>query len=235
MVGIGGIGMSALAQLFKYQGKEVSGSDRSDSPVTMMLAEKAIKVWIGNDGCNIPASTELLIYSDAVPSNNLERTRAKEMKIREMSYFEALGAVTKDSRTIAVAGTHGKTTTTGMLAKILQHAEKKPTAIVGSIVRDFDSNFLPGNNELFVVEACEYRDHVLKLSPEILVITNIELDHTDYFPTLEALQETFRKAVNRVPANGIIVTNQSDPTIAGVPKFGTCGCAFVAVMVTGMI
>lgn len=216
MVGIGGIGMSALAQLFQQQGRQVSGSDRDESPTTAMLAMKGIHVWIGHDQCNIPAATGLIVYSDAIPASNPERVRGTEMGIPEMSYFEALGAATKEARTIAVAGTHGKTTTTGMLAKILQFCEKEPTAIVGSIVQDFGSNFLAGREDLFVVEACEYRDHILKLSPEILVITNLELDHTDYFPNLAALQETFRKAVAKVPANGVIVTNPYDQNIAAV-------------------
>jgi UDP-N-acetylmuramate--alanine ligase len=216
MVGVGGIGMSALAQYLKHSGHDVAGSDREESPTTHLLAGKGIIVTIGHDQCNIPADAKLLIYSDSVSSGNAERQRAREMGIPELSYFEALGIVSKDKRTIAVAGTHGKTTTTGMLAKILHSAGKEPTAIVGSIVRDFGSNFLPGNSDIFVVEACEYRDHLLKLSPQILVITNIELDHTDYFPDLEALQATFRKAVERVPESGVIVTNPSDPTIAAV-------------------
>lgn len=216
MVGIGGIGMSALAQYLDCTGHNISGSDRDESPVVTMLVQKGIAATVGHDQCNIPADCGLLIYSDAVPSSNLERVRAKEMEIPEMSYFEGLGEISKGSRTIAVAGTHGKTTTTGMLAKILQFCEKEPTAIVGSIVRDFGSNFLPGRKDLFVVEACEYRDHLLKLSPNILVITNLELDHTDYFPNLEALQATFRKAVAKVPADGCIVANPFDANVAAV-------------------
>ena len=221
MVGIGGIGMSALAQLLAHQGKEVSGSDREESPTTALLARKGITVAIGHDNCLIPADCELLIYSDAVPEDNVERVRAREMHIPELSYFEALGEISRGARTIAIAGTHGKTTTTGMLARILQRAGKEPTAIVGSIVRDFPgrtggSNFLAGSDELLVVEACEYRDHVLKLSPEILVITNIELDHTDYFPNLTAVQETFRKAVEKVSGDGFIITNPKDPNVAPV-------------------
>lgn len=216
MVGIGGIGMSALAQALVYTGRTVTGSDRDLSPVVAMLADKGISVNIGHDQCNIPADTQIVIYSDAIPYENVERVRAREMKIPEMSYFEALGAYSAGVRTIAVAGTHGKTTTTGMLAQILSHAGKEPTAIVGSIVRDFESNFLAGKDDIFVIEACEYRDHLLKLSPTILVITNIELDHTDYFPNLEALQNTFRTAVNKVPKNGFIITNPLDPTIAAV-------------------
>jgi UDP-N-acetylmuramate--alanine ligase len=214
MVGVGGIGMSALAQLLISQGKAVSGSDREESPATRLVAEKGGVVTVGQEQDAMPRDTELLIYSDAVPSENAEREHARKLGIPEVSYFEALGEISRTMRTIAVAGTHGKTTTTAMLAKILSYADKRPTAIVGSIVRDFESNFLAGREDLLVVEACEYRDHLLKLSPEILVITNIELDHTDYFPDLEALQETFRQAAQKVPAHGCIVTNPYDPVIA---------------------
>jgi UDP-N-acetylmuramate--alanine ligase len=214
MIGIGGIGMSALAQLLKHEGKDVSGTDRDDSPVVEMLSQKGVEVTVGVAG--MPEGTEMLIYSDAVPASNAVRTQARETGIPELSYFEALGEISRGKRTVAVAGTHGKTTTTGMLAKILADAGEKPTAIVGSIVRDFGSNFLAGRDDLFVVEACEYRDHLLKLDPEILVITNIELDHTDYFPDLAAVQETFRKAAEKVPAHGAIITNPEDAHIAPI-------------------
>jgi len=218
MVGIGGIGMSALAQMLLHQGKTVSGSDREESPTTSLLADKGVQVCIGHDQCNIPADTELLVYSDAVWDDNVERIRAKEMGIPEMSYFEALGEISKGMRTLAVTGTHGKTTTTGMLAAILAHAGKEPTAIVGSIVRDFGSNFLAGRSDLFVVEACEYRDHMLKLAPEILVITNAEWDHTDYFPTLPRMLESFNKAACAVPAHGAVVADPNSPNMATVLK-----------------
>lgn len=213
MVGIGGIGMSALAQFLKQTGRRVGGSDREESPTTELLGSKGIDVAIGHDAA-VPEDTELLIYSDAVWADNPERMRAKEGGIQEMSYFEALAAATAGARTLAVTGTHGKTTTTGMLAAILRAAGKEPTAIVGSIVKDFGSNYLPGSEDLFVVEACEYRDHVLKLTPEILVITNIEWDHTDYFPTIDALVETMRKAAQTVPAHGVIVCNPASAYVA---------------------
>jgi UDP-N-acetylmuramate--alanine ligase len=214
MVGIGGIGMSALAQLLHTQGVAVSGSDRESSPTTELLARQGIAVSIGHDGCLIPAGAELLVYSDAIPVDNTERIRAREMGVPEKSYFAMLGEVSRGAHTVAVTGTHGKTTVTGMVAKILADAGEKPTAIVGSIVRDFGSNFLAGRDDLFVVEACEYRNHLLELSPRVLVLTNIELDHTDFFPSLEALQETFRTALAAVPADGVIVTNPQDPNIA---------------------
>ena len=216
MTGIGGIGMSALAQLLAERGKSVAGSDRDESPTTTLLVEKGIRVDIGQRTENVPAGTELLIYSDAIPESNPERERAREFNIPQLSYFEVLGEISKSARTIGVAGTNGKTTTTGMLAKILQTAGKRPSAVVGSIVRDFGSNFLAGDPDLFVVEACEYRDHLLKLDPEILVITNIELDHTDYFPNLDALVETFRTAAHKVPRDGYIVANPAGPNIARV-------------------
>jgi len=217
-IGVGGIGMSALAQYFKDQGVEVSGSDRDPSPkVHDVLATKGIEVVVGHSASNVSADADLVVYSDAVVEDSegfVERLRARELGIVEQSYFEALGDVSKGKRTIAVAGTHGKTTTTGMLAKILKDAGASPTAIVGSIVKDFDSNYLSGTSDLFVVEACEYKDHLLELSPQVLVITNLEWDHTDWFPSLEPLQATFRKAIKRVPANGAIVTDPNNKNIA---------------------
>jgi len=215
MVGIGGIGMSALAQLLFSREVTVTGSDREESPTTRLLEEKGIHVAIGH-ASEIPAGIELLVYSDAVQADNPERQSAREMNVRQVSYFELLGEVSKSARTVAVAGTHGKTTTTGMVAKILSDAGENPTAIIGSIVRDFGSNFLAGRGDLFVVEACEYRDHLLELSPEILVITNIELDHTDFFPSLSALQNTFRAAVEKVPRSGAIIANPNDSNVAAV-------------------
>lgn len=214
MVGIGGIGMSAFAQYLRHAGVTVSGSDRDISPTTELLESKGITVHIGNRADVVPLTTELLIYSDAVWPDNPERTECARRNIPQISYFEALGRVSTTVRTIAVAGTHGKTTTTGMLAKMLVDGGSNPTAIIGSIVRDFGSNFVAGSDKIFVVEACEYRDHLLELSPEILVLTNVEWDHTDFFPSLEALQSTFRKALARVPQHGVVVTNPTHLNIA---------------------
>lgn len=213
-VGIGGIGMSALAQYLKDHSVEVSGSDRESGPVTELLESEGITVMIGQKGENVPEDADIVVYSDAVPEDNPERARAAELGIPQLSYFCMLGKVSAGKRAIAVAGTHGKTTTTGMLAKILKDAGASPSAIVGSIVKDFDSNYLRGDSDLLVVEACEYRDHLLELAPYVLVINNLEWDHTDYFPSLAALQETFRKAIARVPEDGVIVTDPSNPNIA---------------------
>ncbi len=213
-IGIGGIGMSALAQYFQDQGIAVTGSDREASPVTELLESKGITVVLEQKAENVPIDADVAVYSDAVPADNPERVRATELGIPQKSYFEMLGEISVGKRTIAISGTHGKTTTTGMLAKILKDAGESPTAIIGSLVKDFKSNYLQGNSDLFVVEACEYRDHLLELTPQTLVINNLEWDHTDWFPSLQALQATFRKAIEKVPAEGTIVTDVNNPNIA---------------------
>ncbi|HEC32967.1 MAG TPA: hypothetical protein ENI63_01755 [Candidatus Kaiserbacteria bacterium] len=213
MVGIGGIGMSALAQFFLHKGKSITGSDRGEFPTTKLLKEKGIPVVIG-DG-EIPEGTEILIYSDAYREDNKERIKARSLGIPECSYFEALGEISKNYFTITVSGTHGKTTTTGMLGKILVDSGFSPTIIVGSILKDFDSNFVAGE-DILVVEGCEYMDNLLNLDTDMLVITNIELDHPDYFDNLEHVQRTFRKAVEQLPKDGKVVVNLGEENIKSV-------------------
>src|SRR3989344_8229402 len=132
MVGIGGVGMSALAQFYAAQGARVSGSDRASSPTTDMLSKKGIQVCLQQKTEQDPPAADLLVYSDAVPAENPERARGKELGIPEHSYFEALGKAVEGKRVVAVSGTHGKTTTTAMLGKILIDAGFDPTVIVGS-------------------------------------------------------------------------------------------------------
>ncbi len=195
MVGIGGIGMSALAQLYVAQGVRVTGSDKEESRTTHMLREKGVETLvIVHFGSSLPEDAELLVYSDAVPSDNTERAEAHKRGIPQMSYFEALGKAAEGKRVVAVAGTHGKTTTTAMLGKILADCGADPTVIVGSIVPEWESNFRPGKSDIFIVEACEYRKHFLTFHPEVLVITNIEWDHTDYFKTPEEFEAAFEEA-----------------------------------------
>lgn len=213
-IGIGGIGMSALAQLLSDRGDRVVGSDRSASPVTDMLKEKGITVYFEQDGAHLTAQTTLVVYSAAVPEDHPERKRAEELGIGQVCYFEMLGRVAESKRTIAVAGTHGKTTTTGMLARILMDAKASPTVVVGSIVTDLGSNYVRGNSDLFVVEACEYHRHFLNLTPTVLVITNLEFDHSDYFRDLADVQDAFRAFIQKVPAEGVIVTDIENPNIA---------------------
>lgn len=211
MIGIGGIGMSALAQLYQDKGYAVSGSDREESPTTRLLKEKGIIVHLLQTGERVPNTLSFAVYSEAVPEDHPERVRVREQGVRELSYFEALGEVAKTKRTIAVSGTHGKTTTAAMLTKLLVDAGVSPSAIIGSIVKDFGSNYVKGDGEWFVVEACEYKRDFLTLHPEILVITNLELDHTDYYKNLPDVQDAFRTLISQT--SGKIVTNASHTNI----------------------
>jgi len=213
LVGIGGIGMSALAQLYHVRGYAVSGSDRSRSPVTELLERVGIALHIGHDAAHVPAATELLVYSDAVPAENPERARARERGIPERSYFAALGEATAAGVSIVVSGTHGKTTTTAMLAKILIDAGKQPTVIAGSILTEQGSNFVAGKPDLFVIEGCEYRRHFLHLNPFVLTVNNIELDHTDYFRDLHDLEGAFGEMVRKVPSAGFVVADTASVAV----------------------
>lgn len=191
-IGIGGIGMSGLARLLKAQGKEVSGSDSTRSSTIDELEEEDFPLSIGHDAHHLDEDTECVVYSEAIPEENRELQKARELGIPTYTYFQALGEVSCDYRVIAVAGSHGKTTTTAMLALILEAAGKDPTVIVGSKLKEFgNKNVRVGESDLFVVEACEYRRNFMSLKPDLLGITNIELDHLDYFKGQEDYEHAF--------------------------------------------
>ncbi len=205
IVGIGGIGLSALAQLLYAQGAKVSGSDRGDSPTTELLRLKGIEVFIGHDAKHLPKDADLLIYSDAIPAHNPERARARDLGIKEASYFEALGKIANEKKVIAIAGAHGKTTTTAMLIDIAEDAGLDPVGVVGSLRAKTKSNFRAGEGEYFIVEADEYLRHFLQFNPFVLVITNIDEDHLDYYRDLADIQDAFRTLAHKVPKEGFVI------------------------------
>lgn len=229
-VGIGGIGISAIARMFLMQGKKVSGSDMAESEVTLELRKAGVKISIGQQAENIPTDCDLVIYTIAVLPNNSEFAEAKRRGIPMMSYPEALGEISRDKFTIAVSGTHGKTTTTAMIAQILLDAGLDPSVIVGSFIkspvrspvrlsltgtkgstlRDEKTNFIAGKGKYFVVEACEYRRSFLNLSPKILVITNIDNDHLDYYKDMDDIESAFAELTTKVSRNGAVVCDFTD-------------------------
>lgn len=191
-IGLGGIGVSAVAKFCKVQGKSVSGSDSHASVITEACAAMGINFSVGHDAANIPEDCDLVVYSEAVPENNAERVAATERGIRQLGHFGFLGELSKSYRTICVTGTHGKSTTTAMLGKIFEAAGYDPTVFVGSLVPGFSlGNVRVGQGPFLVVEGDEYKRKMLQLHPEVTLITNIEHDHPDVYRDLADVQAAF--------------------------------------------
>jgi UDP-N-acetylmuramate--alanine ligase len=215
-VGIGGISMSGLAAMCLAQGKEVSGSDRSDSPLLDELRKQGARIFIGHSRENVSPVAQLVVYSAAVPDDNPELVYAREKGIALLTRAEFLGLVTRRYSTIAVAGTHGKTTTSAMLTKVMKDGGLDPTALVGSVMTEYKSNFLAGGDKYLVVEACEYERQFLDLEPAMLIVTNIEEDHLDYYKDIDDIREAFRAFALKVPEEGAIITSLADQDIVSV-------------------
>lgn len=210
-IGIGGIGISAIAKLLVAQGKRVSGSDAVDSEIVREAREAGVQVAVGNAAQNV-RDAEVVIYSEAVPIDNAERVAARERGILELSGAEALAELTDGKRLIAVAGTNGKSTTTALVGLLLEAGGFDPTVIVGSKVKRFPlGNVRVGASEWFVLEADEYQAKFLHLKPEIAVVTNIEEDHLDYYRDLAHIRETFEAFLARVRDGGRIFLNTDQP------------------------
>lgn len=229
-IGIGGIGISAVARMMKAIGKNVTGQDMQDGEIVKELQKLGIEINIGHQSFeNIPEGTDLAVYTVAIETydKSLFDSLKSQNKFAIRSYPEILGIISEDKYTIAVCGTHGKTTTTGMVAEILTDGGREPTVIVGSLLKEKDgtrTNFIKGNTsrydgqEYFVVEACEYRRSFLNINPDILIITNIDEDHLDYYKDIEDIKSAFREMVMKVPSDGYVVCNPSDPNISDVVK-----------------
>jgi UDP-N-acetylmuramate--alanine ligase len=220
-IGIGGIGMSALARFFRNEKKEVQGSDRAPSDITATLETEGVRVCEGHNADWITDDVDLVVYTEAVnPTTEgyveLETARAK--RIPTINYFEALGLAVNPYYLIAVSGTHGKTTTTAMITDVFEAAEKDPTAIIGSLRSKTKSNFRAGKSKYAIVEACEYKRDFLHLKPDVLVITNVEYEHTDYYKDLADVQDAFRTLVGQVNEGGYVVTDTKNPNIIPIIK-----------------
>ncbi|MBP6881337.1 MAG: UDP-N-acetylmuramate--L-alanine ligase [Candidatus Pacebacteria bacterium] len=217
-IGIGGIGMSALARHFLSEKKIVSGSDRSLSPLTKALNTEGVQIFGEQVASNITNDIELIVYTEAMSKDHEEMVAASKLDVPMMNYFEALGLAMNPYYLIAVAGTHGKTTTTAMLTDVFEAAGKDPTAIIGSLRAKTKSNYRMGKSKYAIVEACEYKRDFLSLHPDILVITNIEFEHVDYYKNLKDVQTAFKQLIEQVNEGGVVVTNTTDPNIAPIIK-----------------
>lgn len=237
-IGIGGIGTSALAQYYLAKGAKVSGSDLASSEITKMLKERGVTVVINSKLKakrkklqskiqKLVKEADLVIYSRAVPKNHPELKLARKFKKRCLSYPQALGEITQKYFTIAVCGTHGKSTTAAMISLILIKAGLNPTVILGTKLKELgDSNFRMGGKpkkikncksqvadlkkEILVIEADEHFESFLNYNPNIIVITNIEKDHLDYYKNEKNYIRAFQKFIDKLSENGVLVLNKDD-------------------------
>lgn len=214
-IGIGGIGISALAQYYLAKGNEVYGSDLVSSEITDLLKKKGATVVTGpQKEENLPEGIELVIYSPAVCIENPERREGEKLGIKIQSYPEALGDLTREYFTIAVSGTHGKSTTTAMISLILEKAGLDPTVIVGTKLKEFGgSNFREGKSEYLVIEADEWNASFLNYTPKIIVLNNIEEEHLDFYRDLGHILETYKEYVGHLSEDGKIIVNNDDDNI----------------------
>src|SRR5918994_1608461 len=217
-VGIGGIGMSGIAELLANLGYEVSGSDAKRSDVTDRLQTMGIRVTAGHDAAHV-ANADVVVVSSAIHPDNPEIAEARRRNIPVIPRAEMLAELMRLRYGIAVAGAHGKTTTTSMIALVLERAGLDPTAVIGGRLSAFGSNARLGRGEYMVAEADESDRSFLKLSPTIAVITNIDHEHMESYGSWDALQQAFVDFANKVPFYGRVVAGADDePVSALLPR-----------------
>lgn len=209
-IGIGGIGLSALARYYASQGHEVSGSDASESDLVETLQREGVSVHIGHSKKLITDSIDLVVHTIAIPDSNEELYEAKSKGIITKTYPEALGEITKEKITIAICGTHGKTTTTAMLYYAMKACGVSPTVIVGSLLADHGTNFVAGDSDYLIVEACEYKRSFLNLHPTHILVTNIDEDHLDYYKDINDIRQAFQTFVEKLPPQGHLIAHKEE-------------------------
>ena len=207
-IGIGGISMSGLAEILMQQGFEVSGSDSQPSALTAELENKGATVIYKQAAANISKDISCVVYTAAISRKNPELIEAIAKKIPLLTRAELLGQIMIHyQNAIAVAGTHGKTTTTSMISHVLLAGDKDPTISVGGILPIIGGNIRVGQSDTFITEACEYTNSFLDFHPKIGIILNIEEDHLDFFKDLEDIRQSFRLFIKRIPPEGTVIIN----------------------------
>lgn len=222
-IGIGGISMSGLAEILVDRGCVVSGTDIKETPVTKHLESLGIHINYGHRAENITDDVDLVIYTAAIHPDNPEYQAATAKNIPLMDRAHLLGEIMAEyNNSVAVAGTHGKTTTTSMVSEILLAAETDPTITVGGILPTIGSNLKIGHSPYFVAEACEYFDSFLQFRPLVGVILNVESDHLDYFINLENIRRSFHAFAQRVPKQGAVIINHGIDNVAELTEGLDC-------------
>jgi UDP-N-acetylmuramate--alanine ligase len=222
MIGIGGAGMSGIAEVLHRQGHKVTGSDLKESPYTQRLRDAGIKVGIGHAAHQV-ADAEEVVISTAIPSTNPELLEARRRSISIVPRAAALARILAGGKkSIAVAGTHGKTTTTSMTTHALKILGENPTALIGGELNDIGSNVVLGESALFVAEADESDRSLLYLEPEAAIVTNVEFDHPDFYTSLEDVFSTFERFVETLPLDGHLVVCADDPNCLRLAALAPC-------------
>ena len=210
-MGIGGISMSGLARILLNNNFTVSGSDNTYSSIIEDLIKAGAHIMIGQKASNINENIDLIVYTAAIHDDNPEFIEAKRLNIPMLSRADFIGQLMNNYKTpIAVSGTHGKTTTTSMIAQILLENDMDPTISVGGILKSINGNIYVGNSDLFLTEACEYTNSFLKFSPKIGIILNIEEDHMDFFKDIDDIRSSFLEFAHRLPSKengGTLIIN----------------------------
>ena len=217
-VGVGGIGMSGLAEILRTMEFDVSGSDMKPNDITRRLETMGVRIDVGHHAKNVEGA-DVLVYSSAIKSDNPEIVRARELEIPIIPRAEMLAELMRVKYNVLIAGSHGKTTTTSLVATVLRHAGLDPTVVVGGKVNALGSNARLGAGDLFVAEADESDGSFLKLTPTIGVITNIDAEHLDHYGTHEKVKEAFIEFANKIPFYGLAVLCIDHPHVQAVlPK-----------------
>ncbi len=221
-IGIGGIGMSAIARILISEGCVVVGSDVRSSSLTSTLEKMGARISTKQDGSFMTSETDMVVISAAISEDNPDLKTARQMGINVVKYSQILGSLMKEKRGIAISGTHGKTTTSAMVSTVLKNAGLDPTFVIGGEVPDIGGNAHLGKGNLFVAEACEYDRSFLNLAPQIGVITNIEEDHLDYYENIEKITNAFGDFASLISEDGLLVVNNQDTNIAVAAKRARC-------------
>lgn len=220
MIGIGGISMSGIAEILKQWNYEISGSDGTKSGQTDWLEKNGIKVNIGHISENITKDIDLIVYSAAIKYDNPELVKARELGIPAVERGNFLGEITKLFKdTIGIAGTHGKTSTTSMVASAFLEADLDPSIQVGAVLKAIDGNYRVGKSDYFIIEACEYCDSYLNFHQRSAIVLNIDNDHLDYFGTIENTEKSFQKYVSLLPKDGYLVINKDDKRVYNLRNY----------------